>query len=220
MTFVSRCLRLGLGALLCSAPLYAQVTATAPAESGSEALQRFDLFGGAAYSHFNPGYAHQVHATNLLGWQGSATAWLSRAVGAEGGARGFYGNTDLPPQAAAQGLAGSEPISEHVFLFGPSFRMLRTEKYTAGMHVLVGGAYGNFDKAFAGKGVQPFAVGIYNTQLAFASAIGGWADYKLGPRLGVRFIADYQPTRYGNTTQNEFAGSVGVVYRMGSRGGK
>jgi hypothetical protein len=33
--------------------------------------------------------------------------------------------------------------------------------------------------------------------------------------LAVRFIADYQPTRYGFTMQSEFAGSVGIVYKFG-----
>ena len=198
--------------------LHAQVIATAPATVGTESPQRFDIFGGAAYSHFNPGYSHQVRATNLEGWNASVTTWFTHAYGIEATARGFYGNYIIPNNA--YGITGNSSMSEHLFLFGPSFRLLRTEKYTAGMHVLVGGAYGTFDKGFAGTGIQPFAVGVYNNQLAFAAAVGGVADYALTPRFAVRVTGDYQPTRYGNTTQNEFVGAVGVVYKIGTRGGK
>ena len=215
MKCVSLCLRAVLGALLFAPTLHAQITATAPPTTGAESLQRFDIYGGAAYSHFNPGYAHRVQATNLLGWDGSVTGWFAKHYGLEATARGVYGNYTVP--ANAYGITGTSSLSEHLFLFGPTFRMLQTERYTAGMHVQVGGAYGSFDKGFANSGVQPFTIGVYNNQLAFASVIGGWADYAVRPRFAVRFKADYQPTRYGNTTQNEFAGTVGIVYKLGSR---
>ena len=108
-------------------------------------------------------------------------------------------------------------MSEHFFLFGPSARLYQSEKYTAGMHLLVGGSYGSFDKGFAGTGVQPFQAGVYNNELAFAYAVGGWADYKVRPRFAVRFTADYEPTRYAGLTQNEFFGAVGIVYKIGRR---
>ena len=216
MKSVPVCLRAILsGALLFAPILHAQITATAPASTGPDNLQRFDIDGGAAYTHFNPGYAHRVEATNLIGWQGSATGWFSKHYGVEASGRGFYGNYPLPVNN--YGITGTSNIAEHLFLFGPSFRLLETVKYTAGMHVLIGGAYGSFDSGFASTGVQPRDIGVYNTQLAFAGAIGGWADYNLRPKFAVRFKADYQPTRYGSTTQNEFAGTVGIVYKIGSR---
>jgi hypothetical protein len=209
---------LGLGALLSTATLFAQVTATAPAASGSEAVQRFDFYGGAAYAHFNPGYAHQVAATNLIGAQGSATAWFTHAFGAEATWRGVYGNYPIP--ANLYGVTGKSNIAENLFLFGPSARLYSSDKYTAGVHLLIGGTYGSFDSGFKGSGIQPFSVGVYNNELTFAAAFGGWADYNLGPKYAVRFIADYQPTFFGNTHQNEFGGSLGFVYKFGTRGGK
>jgi hypothetical protein len=206
---------LGLGALLFAPAMYAQITATAPASTGADNLQRFDIEGGAAYSHFNPGYAHHVQATNLIGWDGSVTGWFAKHYGFEATARGVYGNYTIPNNA--YNITGTSNMSEYLFLFGPSFRMLQSEKYTAGMHVLVGGSYGSFDQGFSSSGVQPSAIGVYNNQLAFAAVIGGWADYNLRPKFAVRFQADYQPTRFGNTTQNEFNGTVGIVYKLGSR---
>ncbi len=221
MTFCNRLVRTALFAAgaLASPVLHAQVTATAPAEPVSATEdKRFDLMGGAAYSHFNPGYAHQVRATNLLGWQGSATGWFSPLLGVEATFRGAYGTYTLPVNVVDFGItATSSNMSEHLFLFGPSFRFYQKPKYTAGLHVLIGGAYGSFDQAFHGSGIQPFAVGVYNNQLAPAFAIGGWADYKATPQFAVRVNADYQPTHYGGQGQNEFVGSVGIVYKVGRR---
>ena len=200
---------------LFASSLHAQVTATAPAVSGTTETERFDIQGSAAYSHFNPGFAHQVRALNLIGWQGSATAWLSNLVGLEASVRGLYGTYDLP--ANGYNLPATSAMSEYLFLFGPSFRLYQSPKYTAGLHVLVGGTYGSFDKGFQGTGIQPFQVGIYNSQLASAYAIGGWADYKVLPKWAVRFTGDYQPTRYSAIGQNEFFGSVGIVYKIGRR---
>ncbi len=204
---------------LSSLPIFAQVTATAPAATGAVAgSERFDILGGAAYSHFNPGYAHQVRALNLLGWQGSVTGWFGNRFGLEATARGVYGTYDLPVAVADYGItATTSPMSEHLFLFGPSFRLYDSEKYTAGAHVLIGGTYGSFDQEFHGSGVQPNQVGVYNNQLASAYASGGWGDYKVTPRFAVRFTGDYQPTRYSGIGQNEFFGAVGIVYKVGRR---
>ena len=201
--------------------LHAQVTATAPAAPISETEdQRVDILGGAAYSHFNPGYAHQVQATNLLGWQGAVTGWFSPLFGIEGSVRGVYGTYTLPAGVSAYPsiTATTSPLSEYLFLFGPSFRLYQSPRYTAGAHLLGGGANGTFDSAFRGTGVQPFQVGVYNSQLTWAVAIGGWADYKVTPRFAVRFTGDYQPTHYAKQGQNEFFGSVGIVYKLGRRG--
>ena len=223
MTFWNRFPRLAAvaaGAFLTTA-LHAQVTANAPAAPISETEdQRVDILGGAAYSHFNPGYAHQVQATNLLGWQGAVTGWFSPLFGIEGSIRGLYGNYTLPAEVSEfpSITATTSPLSEYLFLFGPSFRLYQSPHYTAGFHVLGGGANGTFDKAFQGTGVQPFQVGVYNTQLTWVVAVGGWADYKVTSRFALRFTADYQPTHYAKQGQNEFFGGVGIVYKLGRRG--
>ncbi len=194
---------------------HTQVTATAPTVVNPSGTERFDIVGGAAYSHFNPGFAHQVRATNLIGWQGSATGWFGSLFGLEATARGLYGSYTLPINGF--NLPATSNASEYLFLFGPSFRLRERDKYTVGAHVLVGGAYGMFDQAFQGSGIQPRQIGLYNNQLATAYAIGSWADYKINPRFAVRFTGDYQPTRYGGLGQNEFFGAVGVVYKIGRR---
>ena len=219
MKSVFRTLSAGLfvSALSFPSALHAQIVATAPASNEPEEGQRFDVMGGAAYSHFNPGYAHRVQAINLLGWDASVTTWVSNTVGIEATGRGLYGTINLPANAVSDLGIKTSDMSEHLFLFGPSARLYRRERLTAGGHILIGGAYGSFDKGFSGTGAQPFTYGVYNNTLAFAGAIGGWAGYAVTPKISVRFVADYQPTRYGGTTQNEFAGTIGIVYKMGHR---
>jgi hypothetical protein len=195
-----------------AASALAQVTATAPISPDAQYDNRWDIYGGAQYSHFNPSPGRNVPAVNLLGWTGSAIAYLRPAWGIEASVRGLYGTMDLP---ANQYNITSPKMSEHLFLFGPNFRFRRRQNYAAGMHILVGGAYGSFDADFP-SGVQPILVGVYNNKLAFGAAVGGWYDYNLSPRLAVRAIGDWQPTRYGYAEQNEFAGSVGIVYKLGS----
>ncbi|HEX4008142.1 MAG TPA: hypothetical protein VHX60_18355 [Acidobacteriaceae bacterium] len=209
----------------CLVPLFAlgtllahsQVTATAPEAEAPQYAQRWDIFGGAEYAHFNPGTGKGdgVKATNLLGWDGSATLWLRPVWGIEATARGVYGNMVIP--ANGLGIGTSEPMSERLFLFGPSFRFRRTPRYTLGMHTLIGAAYGVFDSGFP-AGVTPQEVDIYNNKLAFGYVVGGFADYNLTPKISIRFISDWQPTHYGFSQQNEFAGSVGIVYKMGKLG--
>jgi hypothetical protein len=193
--------------------IHAQVTATAPEAEAPQYGQRWDFFGGAQYSHFNPSPGRNVQAINLTGWSGSATAWLHPLWGIEGSARGLYGNLVVP--ANSEGIPATPPMTEKLFLFGPNFRIIRHRNYTFGMHTLVGAAYGVFDSGFP-PGTMPQDVGIYNDKLAVGLGIGGWFDYNVTQRLSVRVITDWQPTHYGFSWQNEFAGSAGIVYKFGT----
>ena len=190
----------------------AQVTATAPVAELPQYDNRWDLYGGFQYSHFNPSPARSFPANNLLGWNGTATAYFRPIWGISGSLRGLYGNIDVPTNQ--YGIT-SPRMAETLFLFGPTFRFRRRENSAVGAHILIGGTYGNFDKDFP-SGIEPQQVGVYNDKLAFAAAVGASYDYNLSPRLSVRAIGDWQPTHYGYTWQNEFAGSVGIVYKMGS----
>jgi hypothetical protein len=198
--------------LVPAARLHAQITAIAPTTELPEYSNRWDIYGGAAYSHFNPSPSRGVSAINLLGWNGSATAYFRPSWGIESSVRGYYGTINLPPNNLGITTA---PMSEHLVLFGPAFRFIRTPKYAAGMHGLIGAAYGSFDSGFP-SGHEPNELTIYNNKLAFGAVIGAFGDYNLTPKWAVRVIADYQPTHYGFNTQSEFAGSIGIVYKIGS----
>ncbi len=192
---------------------HAQVTATAPVTVQPQYNNRWEVFGGAQYSHFNPSPVRSLEANNLLGWTGAATLYIRPLWGLEASVEGLNGTMTVPPNA--YDVPANPKMSEYLFLFGPTFRFLRGQRYAAGMHVLVGAAYGSFDKDFP-QGIQPNLVGIYNNKLAFGSAVGWFTDFNLTDKIAVRANADFQPTHYGYTEQNEFAGSVGIVYKFGT----
>ena len=193
--------------------LHAQVQATAPVTTLPQYQEGWDLYGGFSYSHFNPGTSRGVQAINLTGWNGDLTRWFGQLFGLEVSVRGYYGTIDVPPNG--YNISTSD-MSEYLFLIGPNFRILRRENYTVGGHVLIGAANGSFDEGFKGSGIQPFNLAIYNNKVAFGAAVGTWADYNLNPKWSVRVTADWQPTRYGFSTQNEFAGTAGIVYKFGT----
>jgi hypothetical protein len=204
------------GAVLGSPALHAQITATAPQAASSAYSQRIDLSGGYFYAHFNPSPGNQVEAINLFGGEGSATLWLRPLWGFEASVREASGNMSIPrSQVNGVQVPANPPMSEYLFLFGPSFRIYRGPRVTLGMHSLAGAAYGSFSSGFP-SGIQPQDVGIYNDKLTLGMGIGGFVDYNLTPRWAVRFVADWQPTHYGLNWQNESADSVGLVYKFGS----
>jgi len=193
--------------------LQAQITATAPESQTDQYSQRWDIYGGFQYAHFNPSNGLQVEAVNLTGWTGAATMWFRPVFGMEADARGEYGVLVVPPNA--EKIPKNPPMSEHLFLVGPNFRLVRRPRMTLGMHFLVGAADGVFSSGFP-AGTMPQDVGIYNDKLALGMSWGGYADYNVTSRVSVRFMADWQPTHYGFSWQNESADSVGIVYKLGS----
>jgi hypothetical protein len=172
---------------------------------------RYDIFAGFDYAHFNG--IGRVHTTGLYGWNAQTTAWIKPIFGLAASARGQYGNYPVTPNVIG---VTSPPISQYQFLFGPDFRLWRTPRHALGFHMLLGGVYGKFDSGL--KGAPPNSLGLYANQLAFASASGGSFDFNLSPKLSVRLVTDYAPTRFGSGSQHEFQGSLGVVYKMGSLG--
>jgi hypothetical protein len=199
----------------CFAPqlrIHAQVTATAPESEVPGYDQRWDFTGGGQYSHFNPSPGRGVAAINLEGVTGAATVWLRSSWGVEGSARILHGTLAVPVNS--ESIPANPPMHEYLFLFGPNFRIIRHRGYTLGVHALAGAAYGVFDAGFP-AGAMPQDVGIYNDKLAFGMGVGSWADVNVTPRWSVRVTSDWQPTHYGLSWQNEFAGSVGIVYKFG-----
>ena len=57
-------------------------------------------------------------------------------------------------------------------------------------------------------------LGLFNNGTVLATAIGGSVDLNRSPRLSLRISPDYLLTRFGGVSQNEFAISVGVLYRF------
>ncbi len=217
MFSVERFLRLALCSalfLVSASHLPAQVTATAPPLSVDLANynNRWDAFGGFSYARYTTTVGHALRG-NLMGFKAQATGWLNPIVGVTVSTGNYYGSVGLPP---SEFNLSSANVSEHMFLVGPEFRLLRDARWTVDAHLLLGGTYGIFDNSFKTSNITPNYFNLPNNQLAFAMAAGGAFDYNLKPNWSVRMITDFQPTHYGLAFQKEFSGSIGVVYKWGA----
>ena len=212
-----------LGALLLTAAfaisisgLQAQTASPAsPVKTiGTDYNNRYDLYAGFADSYFSTtiGIGNK---TNLVGAGGQGTMLFSPIVGV--GGRVSYVAGNIPVNQNEAGVT-STGMSETIFLFGPEIRLYRSPRWTVSGHGLIGGSYGIFDKNLANQKppILPNSVGMYNNQLAFVYAAGGSYDYNYSPRLSLRIITDFQPSYFGHSVQKEFAGGVGVSYKLGT----
>lgn len=180
----------------------------------------WEIYGGVAYSHFDAG-PNLLQGANLGGFDARAIRELSPRWGAGVNVRGYYGTSGTTPNCGA--CIGSGPnagpiegpfVSEQMFLAGPEFRALSNQHASMMLHAFVGGAYGDFTRGL--DGVPPQNVGFFSNQFTFAGAFGGSIDLNRSPRLVFRIAPDATLTNFGgNGLAEQFALSVGLVYRMG-----
>jgi opacity protein-like surface antigen len=153
---------------------------------------KVELFGGYQYTRINPG--NGVSGDNFNGWDAAAQYNWNKYFGVKADFSGAYKSV----------LATS--LRQHTYLFGPVISA-RSEKATIFAHALFGGARATVDAGSAGFGST--------SDNAFAMALGGGFDYNLGKNLAVRVGQfDYLPTRFGDSTQNNFRYSTGIVFKF------
>ena len=170
---------------------------------------RYDIYGGLASSHFNAGPA-LIPGANLGGFDLQGTMWLGMRLGVTANVRGYYGTTGVVPNP--YNIRGPF-VYEHLFMGGPSIRGPRNEHAALTFHALVGGSYGVFNSAI-NPGLTGPNLGLFNNGVALATALGGSLDLNRNARFSLRLSPDYLLTRFGGVSQNEFAISVGVLYRL------
>jgi hypothetical protein len=170
---------------------------------------KYDIYGGFASSHFNSG-PFLVAGANLGGFDIQGTMWLKMRLGVTANVRGYYGTQGVLPNP--YGIHGPF-VYEHQFMAGPSIRGPKNEHAALTFHGLVGGSYGIFDSA-VDQGLSGPQLGLFSNGLALAMAAGGSLDLNRSSRLSLRISPDYLVTRFGDKSQNEFAISVGVLYRL------
>lgn len=177
---------------------------------------KYDVYGGIGFYHANAG-PQLIGGSNLGGFDLQGTRWLTSRLGVTASARGDYGTIGVSPNP--YGIKGPF-IMEHLGLGGVTFRARRGKPAAVDFHGLFGVNYGVFDHALgnlpppATGPVPPAAVGLFNNQASFAMALGGSLDLNRSPQLAFRISPDYVYTSFGGITQNEFAISVGILYRL------
>ena len=170
---------------------------------------KYDIYGGLASSHFNAGPA-LIPGANLGGFDIQGTDWLTMRLGVTANIRGYYGTTGVVPN---QYNIHGPFIMEHLFMGGASYRGTKNEHAALTFHGLVGGSYGVFNSAIDQGLIGP-NLGLFNNGTTLAVAAGGSLDLNRSPKFSLRISPDYLLTRFGGVSQNEFAVSVGIMYRL------
>jgi hypothetical protein len=204
-----------------SPPPNPQLPAPAPL-AGVRYDYPWEVYGGFAYSHFDAG-PKLLQGANLGGFDARIVREFGTRWGVGANVRGYYGTTGVSPNCGS--CTGSGPnagpitgpfVSEHMFLAGPEYRLKANEHAAMMLHAFVGGAYGNFESGL--NGVNPATLGLFSNQFTVAGAFGGSIDLNRSPRLVFRIAPDATMTDFGsNGFAEQFAISVGIVYRLGKQ---
>ena len=205
-------------------PQPTQLQATAPL-ADVHYDYHWEIYGGLAYSHFDAG-PNLLQGSNLGGFDARAIRELSHKWGVGVNVRGYYGTSGVEPNCGSCTGSGSNGgpirgpfVSEHMFVAGPEYRLASNEHASMMLHAFFGGAYGDFQRALGG--VNPASLGLFSNQFTEAAVLGGSIDLNRSPRLVFRIAPDATLTNFGsNGFAEQFAISVGVVYRMGHRFGQ
>ena len=180
---------------------------------------RFDVSLGMAYGHIKAGPT-LLQGANLGGLDLEGSYWLSRHWGLEGTGRGYVGTSG----AAVNDLSIKGPfVDQYIFAAGAEWLGPHNKHGALVAHVLVGGAYGDFQHDL--RGANPSVVDFYNNQVAPAAVFGGHFDLNRSPQwvfrvtpdaLFTRYNANYStpPSAAGARTNWNFGLSVGVEYKF------
>ncbi len=189
--------------------------------AGTDYNNRYELYAGLAYSHFNAGPS-LLQGSNLGGIDLQGARFFSPRLAVAADIRGYFGTSGVVPNI--YNIKGPF-VSESMFLAGPEYRWVANERASVTIHALFGGAYGDFTSGIGktpsdlGPGTPPptaAALGLFNNQVSFGSAIGGAVDLNRSPRLAFRIAPEATLTDFGSAGIHEqFALSVGLVYRLG-----
>ncbi len=189
-----------------------------------------DPLAGVRYDNkwdvsFQFGYGHTKAGPNLLQGAnlgapiGSASYYLAKRWRLEGTFRPYLGTSGAAPNA--YGIQGPF-IAEYFFAAGPDFLGPHNKHGAISAHVLVGGAYGDFEHDLhAYRGASAETVGFYNNQISPAVIMGGHFDLNRSAHWVFRMTPDALLTDYAinyGKKQRQIdinaAFSVGVEYRF------
>ena len=182
---------------------------------------RTEIFGGYSYGLtdlFNSGYR-----VGLNGWNASlglnAAPWMGFVF--EGS--GYYGISKIPRGANQQPFpscggnpsfcpAGTDTFNVNTtlynYLFGAQFPFRKWDRLTPFGEALFGHSGFRGEARNQSDGTLFARVG---TGLGLVG--GGGVDYKISPRLALRFKAEYLQTRGFKLKQDNVRFSVGIVFR-------
>ncbi len=169
---------------------------------------RWEVGAGGGYLRFRSGEYKQQN--NEVTFWTSGMYSLTPKLGVIGLAGGGFGSAKLNDTAVN---AVNPQIQNYDFLAGPSFRLVRREKFAVSLYGAGGAGYGRFSTG--PKDFPSTTVGLWPSGTAAAFSAGLNLDYNFYPNLAVRLNPNYLGTLYGSSTQNSKGVNFGLVYRFG-----
>ncbi len=144
----------------------------------------------------------------LNGWNASLSGFFNRYVGITTDLAGTYGTPKFTvPQVGRTDV----DTRMYTFMFGPVVRFSNPTRLQPFAHALFGGAHLKANGGVGGVG----GTTISQSDTGFAWALGGGVDFKALPLVGIRLgQIDYVRTNIGDTSQNNFRYSAGIVLRF------
>ncbi|MGD8329767.1 MAG: outer membrane beta-barrel protein [Acidobacteriota bacterium] len=195
------------------------LTLALPRLAAAQEERRFEAFGNFSYLFADVGGSGFNNDVSGPGFNAGATFFINDWLGV-GGELGYQrGDLDLPVIAIF-------PLPEVTFsqwtaLFGPRFRLVRSDRFRLGAEAMAGIAHGSADISFDpgilagnpgyGLGLRAFDVGFGDT--VFALLFGVHFDARLNDRVVWRVVQpDLLITGYGNDAQTHFRISSGLAF--------
>jgi len=167
-------------------------------------LPKANVFAGYSYDNFRSSTVAPLstnYSKNFNGFEVSGEGQIVPFLGVVADFSSHYGNATgvgpLCPAPVCSGVA-SYKVHQQNYLFGPR----------ASVSI---GRFRPFAQALFGVG-RIASSGTSDT--AFANAIGGGVDWKIGGPLAWRVQADYLHTKYFGDHQNNLRASTGLVFRF------
>lgn len=184
---------------------------------------KYDLSIEMAYQHMKAG-PNLLEGANLGGLTANGSYYLARRWRLEGTLRPFFGTSGAAPNTFINSAGQQESIrgpfiAEYIFAAGPEFLGPHNKHGAIMLHVLGGGAYGDFEHDLRGQ--SPALVGFYHNQMAPAIIAGGHIDLNRSAHWAFRMSPDATVTHYGINYGQKYhqwdvnaAFSVGVEYKF------
>jgi hypothetical protein len=187
--------------IACAAPF-------ASAQTTGGDYNKYDFYAGFSHNRVDVGFndPNQNFLQNREGFngiEGAVTGNVSRYFGIKGDYtfhrktfNDTFGTTNFSVRDDLHTLVGGVEVKDNA-----------TEtKIKPFAHALAGFAHAS--------ATDTGITGFTSSQTGFSAVFGGGLDFRINPRFDVRAIQfDYNPTRLGGTTQNNFRFGVGIVFR-------
>ena len=168
----------------------------------------WEVAGGGGYMRYRSGpYLRQ---SNEVSFFATTQRSFTPTFGIMGTVQGSYGKAQIGNTIYN---IPNPQISEYAFMAGPTYRLVRKEKYGVTGFAQAGIDLGKF--AGGSKGFTAANIGVWQGDFAPAFSAGVSLDYNFDPALALRISPTYLGTTFGSTLQNSKALNIGLVYRFG-----